>query len=184
MAAWLADAVVVLHLLFVAFVVAGGALLWRWPRVAWLHLPAALWGAATTAQRGRFLRHLRPWWDVHRHRIAPEIAAVLEGLKAANRLTVVAGRAQATASGDGDASLTVRTRNGQARTLCAAWLIDCTGPGHDAARAPLTAALIAEGRARLDAVDDLASMVAQLPDRHGVDADHCITGDTQVKRDC
>ncbi|MCT9117177.1 DUF2784 domain-containing protein [Cupriavidus gilardii] len=45
MAAWLADAVVVLHLLFVAFVVAGGALLWRWPRVAWLHLPAALWGA-------------------------------------------------------------------------------------------------------------------------------------------
>lgn len=46
MAAWLADAVVLVHLLFVAFVVAGGALLWRWPRVAWLHLPAALWGVA------------------------------------------------------------------------------------------------------------------------------------------
>ena len=40
-----ADAVVLLHAAFVAFVVAGAALLWRWPRVVWLHLPAALWGA-------------------------------------------------------------------------------------------------------------------------------------------
>lgn len=45
MAAILADAVVVVHLLFVAFVVAGGFLLPRWPRLAWLHLPAAAWGA-------------------------------------------------------------------------------------------------------------------------------------------
>jgi hypothetical protein len=45
LASWLADAVLVLHLLFIAFVVAGAALLWRWPRLAWLHLPAALWGA-------------------------------------------------------------------------------------------------------------------------------------------
>ena len=46
MYALLADAVVALHALFVAFVVAGAALLWRWPRLVWLHLPAALWGAA------------------------------------------------------------------------------------------------------------------------------------------
>jgi hypothetical protein len=42
---FLAAAVVVLHLLFVLFVVAGGLLVLRWPRVAWLHLPAAAWGA-------------------------------------------------------------------------------------------------------------------------------------------
>ena len=126
---------------------------WRRVMEGYRPITTELWRAATTAQRGRFLRHLRPWWDVRRHRIAPEIAAVLEGLKAANRLTVVAGRAQATATRDADASLIIRTRNGEVRTLCAAWLIDCTGPGHDAACAPLTAALIAEGRARLDAVD-------------------------------
>ncbi len=40
-----ADAVLLLHGLFIVFVVGGAALLWRWPRVAWLHLPAALWGA-------------------------------------------------------------------------------------------------------------------------------------------
>jgi len=41
----LADLVVTLHLLFVLFVLLGGLLALRWPRVAWLHLPAAVWGA-------------------------------------------------------------------------------------------------------------------------------------------
>jgi len=41
----LADLVLVLHASFVAFAVLGGLLVLRWPRVAWLHLPAAAWGA-------------------------------------------------------------------------------------------------------------------------------------------
>src|SRR5262245_13736169 len=40
----LADAVVLVHLSFVAFVVAGGLIVLRWPRAAWLHVPAVLWG--------------------------------------------------------------------------------------------------------------------------------------------
>ena len=40
-----ADLVLVTHLLFIVFVVAGGSLVIRWPRLAWLHLPAAAWGA-------------------------------------------------------------------------------------------------------------------------------------------
>lgn len=40
----LADLVVVVHLAFVIFVVLGGLLVLRWPRVMWLHLPAAAWG--------------------------------------------------------------------------------------------------------------------------------------------
>ncbi len=39
-----ADLVVLLHLAFVAFVIAGGLLCFRWPRARWLHLPAAAWG--------------------------------------------------------------------------------------------------------------------------------------------
>ncbi|HEV2149765.1 MAG TPA: DUF2784 domain-containing protein [Longimicrobiaceae bacterium] len=41
---WLADAVVLVHLGFVLFVVLGGLLVLRRPRLAWLHVPAALWG--------------------------------------------------------------------------------------------------------------------------------------------
>ena len=40
----LADLVLVVHLAFVLFVVLGGLLVLRWPRLAWLHVPAAIWG--------------------------------------------------------------------------------------------------------------------------------------------
>lgn len=42
---FLADLVVALHFAFVLFVVLGGLFALRWPRAAWLHLPAAIWGA-------------------------------------------------------------------------------------------------------------------------------------------
>src|SRR5512139_2790683 len=41
----LADAVLILHLSFILFVVLGGLLALKWPWVAWAHLPAAAWGA-------------------------------------------------------------------------------------------------------------------------------------------
>ena len=44
----LVTAVVLVHMAFVAFVVAGGVLALRWPRVAWVHLPAAVWGTLIT----------------------------------------------------------------------------------------------------------------------------------------
>jgi hypothetical protein len=47
--AWLADLVVLLHLAFIAFAALGGLLALRWPRVAWLHVPAVLWGIAIEA---------------------------------------------------------------------------------------------------------------------------------------
>ena len=40
----MADLVVLVHLAFVLFVVAGGLAVWRWPRLMWAHLPAAVWG--------------------------------------------------------------------------------------------------------------------------------------------
>ncbi|MEP7226704.1 MAG: DUF2784 domain-containing protein [Gemmatimonadales bacterium] len=42
----LADVVVGVHFLFVLFVVLGGLLVLRWPKLAYLHVPAAIWGAA------------------------------------------------------------------------------------------------------------------------------------------
>ena len=48
----LADLVVVLHLAFVLFVVLGGLLALRWPRAAWFHIPAAVWGAGIEFVQG------------------------------------------------------------------------------------------------------------------------------------
>jgi Protein of Unknown function (DUF2784) len=45
MSGFLADLIVILHLAFVLFVVFGGLLVARRPGVAWLHVPAAIWGA-------------------------------------------------------------------------------------------------------------------------------------------
>jgi hypothetical protein len=41
----LAEITLLVHLAFIAFVLGGGLLVLRWPRAAWLHLPAVIWGA-------------------------------------------------------------------------------------------------------------------------------------------
>jgi len=113
-------------------------------------LTADLWRGADLDTRARMVRHLRPWWDVHRHRIADSIAARLEALEAAGRLKVVAGRVSRVDEGAEAVTLHWRRRGTEQPPLSGRWLIDCTGPGHDPARDPLTAPLIASGRARLD----------------------------------
>lgn len=40
-----ADAIVLVHLMFIIFVVTGGLFVLKWPKTAWLHIPAAIWGA-------------------------------------------------------------------------------------------------------------------------------------------
>jgi uncharacterized NAD(P)/FAD-binding protein YdhS len=118
-----------------------------------------LWAEAPVAERRRFLRHLRPWWDVHRHRIAPSIAERIAAMKAAGRLNFAAGRI-VSAAPDGTVEWRLRG-GGEERQLRAARIINCTGPEADIARAgePLLDALLASGRIRPD------------PCRIGIDVD-------------
>lgn len=133
---------------------------WRAVMEAYRPITARLWLDATTAERARFLRHLRPWWDVHRHRIAPQMAVMLARLKDQGRLTLRAGRLDRIApSSQGLAVHWRPAGGGLADPLSAAWAIDCTGPAHDPATHALTAPLIAAGRARL------------APLGHGLDLD-------------
>ncbi|MDP3403385.1 MAG: FAD/NAD(P)-binding protein [Brevundimonas sp.] len=114
-------------------------------------ITASLWAAADLPTRRRIVRHLRPYWDVHRHRLAPRIAAVMDRLVAEGRLTVVAGRVRDISADDQAVRLDWRPRQGPAQpSLTAGWLIDCTGPGHAPEADPLTGRLLAGGRARLD----------------------------------
>ncbi|RZJ23758.1 MAG: FAD-dependent oxidoreductase, partial [Brevundimonas sp.] len=130
-----------------------GAADWRGVMEGLRPITADLWRDADTATRARLVRHLRPWWDVHRHRIADSIAAALSALETAGRLTVTAGRVSKIEQDAEGVTLTYRPRSGPAQPpLTARWLLDCTGPGHEPARDPLTGPLLASGRARLDAL--------------------------------
>lgn len=113
----------------------------------------ALWAGASVAERRRFLRHLRPWWDVHRHRIAPEIAARLQGLIGQGRLEIAAGRIVSLRAEGAFAGLQWHPRGGKSeRSLIVRRIVDCTGPQADITRAgePLLDALLASGRIRTD----------------------------------
>ena len=55
----IADLLVVLHLAFVAFVILGGFLVLRWPRLVWVHVPVALWGALI--EFAGWICPLTPW---------------------------------------------------------------------------------------------------------------------------
>ncbi len=110
-----------------------------------------LWVQADTATRARWLRHLRPWWDVHRHRIAAPVAAALAALEADGRLRIVAGRVRRIEATPEGVTVDWSARGGGDRPgLGGRWLIDCSGPAHDTAADPLFGPLIAAGRARLD----------------------------------
>lgn len=61
----LADGLLLLHGLFIVFVLAGGALVWRLPRLAWLHLPAVAWAA--WVEWAGWICPLTPLENVFRH---------------------------------------------------------------------------------------------------------------------
>jgi uncharacterized NAD(P)/FAD-binding protein YdhS len=108
----------------------------------------ALWQGLSDSERSRFLRHLRPWWDVHRHRIAPRVAARIEAMRASGRLEVAAARI---ARVEGDLAILARRGGGEIRRRFDA-MVNCTGPEGDIGRIgdPLVRSLLASGRARTD----------------------------------
>lgn len=69
-----------------------------------------LWQTLPLASRRRFLQHARAWWDVHRHRMAPEIEMRLVELIGQQRLTIVAGKICSVEPSGGGARTVVRYR--------------------------------------------------------------------------
>ena len=114
----------------------------------------AMWGNATEAERGRFLRHLRPWWDVHRHRLAPEVYARLMAVIECGQLEVIAGKTLGFDEQADGIHVAFRRRGADTtETLLAQRIVNCTGPLGDLARTeePLLQKLAASGRIRPDA---------------------------------
>lgn len=110
-----------------------------------------LWARLTPAQQQRFLRHLRVWWDVHRHRAAPEIATQVASLRNEGRLRVLAGEVISVAPGAKHIDLTYRPRGQRdTRGLEVAGIVNCTGASLDlrGSSDPLVRQLLDENLAR------------------------------------
>ncbi|MEH3146375.1 MAG: FAD/NAD(P)-binding protein [Methylobacterium frigidaeris] len=113
---------------------------------------ASLWRTLPLAEQRRFLRHLRPFWDAHRHRMAPTAAEIVAREREAGTLTVVRGRVVAVADQAGFATVTIRERGaGATREIRAQRIIDASGiAGVAATDDPLLRRLMGRGLIRPD----------------------------------
>jgi uncharacterized NAD(P)/FAD-binding protein YdhS len=113
----------------------------------------ALWQRLSPTERERFLRHVRPFWETHRHRSSPETALAIETMIAAGSLQVIAGRLVGFEEDADGVTVAVRRRgSSEVETIRVGKVINCTGPDTDLARVrePLVASLLREGLVRPD----------------------------------
>jgi len=107
------------------------------------------WQALDMRGRGQFLRHLLPYWDVHRHRAAPQARALLDEELASGRMAQRAGRIMAVHVQHGLMRLTWRPRGAtNTEHFDAARVVNCSGPASviDADSSPLLWRLQQAGR--------------------------------------
>ena len=125
-----------------------------WQRVFDAARPAvpSIWNEWSPFSRRQFLRHLRPRWDVHRHRMAPRVSDAFARLQSSAALEVLSGRIVGYRPTGRFVEVTMRLRGGATRIFSAGHVVNCTGPGGDFARIAIP--LIAELRDRKLAVSD------------------------------
>jgi uncharacterized NAD(P)/FAD-binding protein YdhS len=113
----------------------------------------ALWRSWSVDQRRQFLRHARPWWDVHRHRLSPPVAQKLDHLVASGRLRTAAGRIRSVSAEGGVFEVFWCSRGAlEAVQTEASIIINCAGPNSDPTRTvdTLLAKLVGRGLVRAD----------------------------------
>jgi uncharacterized NAD(P)/FAD-binding protein YdhS len=126
---------------------------WRSVTDAIRPVTSQIWSSLPPHERRRFLRHLRPYWEVHRHRVAPRIGAKLAAMIEKGQVQIHAGRLVNYSERDDAAEVTFRERgSGHPRVLRVSRVINCTGSESDCRRIndPLLNSLIAQGLARPD----------------------------------
>jgi uncharacterized NAD(P)/FAD-binding protein YdhS len=114
-----------------------------------------LWRELSQEDRRRFLRHLRSWWDAHRHRAAPKVMARIMQARVSGQLTITAARVLGIHGDKRGITLRMQLRgSGEATALSGDRLIDCTGLNGDCTTIahPLLRQLLADELARPDAL--------------------------------
>lgn len=92
----------------------------------------AIWTNLPLTERRRFLRHIQPIWDTHRHRCAPEVMAVKNRLEAEGRLVCHRGHIQDYHRTGKNVEVVWRIRGtNEIKKLCVRYVLNCTGPQAD-----------------------------------------------------
>lgn len=90
------------------------------------------WNQLPDPEKKRFLRHLRPWWDIHRHRMAPEVSRRIDEAIGRGALTILAGRFQRAEAGEDKLSIHYRPRGREENALLEVdYVVNCSGPSSD-----------------------------------------------------
>lgn len=90
-----------------------------------------IWSRLPDIERLRFLRHLKTWWDIHRHRMAPEIAAQVNDAIGRGKLLIHAGRLKRLQPGRTGLKADILMRSGKPLSIDIDRVINCTGPDND-----------------------------------------------------
>lgn len=127
---------------------------WREVVTSLRHDTPALWRSLAEIERERFLRHLRPYWETHRHRAAPEAATTIAELVARTELVIHAGRVLSFHEDTTGVDVRIAVRGAGERTIRVARVVNCTGPETDLRRVddPFVRRLVADGLVRPDAL--------------------------------
>jgi uncharacterized NAD(P)/FAD-binding protein YdhS len=107
-----------------------------------------LWQAMSKPERRRFISRLRPYWEVHRHRMALSIGTRFGELRDCDWTRVVAGNVMSAQSDGNDVRLVVAERGtNRLLEIEAAWVINCTGPApsNSASANPAIGSLLVDG---------------------------------------
>lgn len=115
-----------------------------------------IWAGLPMSQRRSFLRHLRPWWDVHRHRMAPAVAERIQSAVNSGQLKVAAGHLVSVRDEGQGIAISYRTRHSrQIEKLHVSTVIDCRGgnPRFSTTRNAALIGLMEHGLARPDTLD-------------------------------
>lgn len=87
-----------------------------------------LWQSLSLEEKRRFLRHLRPYWEIHRHRVAPKIFGLLQEILNSHQLQVIAGKVQKFSVTPRGVDVFVKPRHSENLTcLTVNRVINCTG---------------------------------------------------------
>ncbi|GGM28163.1 FAD/NAD(P)-binding protein [Dactylosporangium sucinum] len=130
-----------------------------------------LWWQLSVDARKRFLRHVAAYWEVHRHRMAPEVAARVAALRESGELRTRAAAIRTIRRGERGFVVTLGSRE----SIPVGAIVNCTGPG-GAASSALGRALLDDGLARRDPtgvgldVDGLGRLI----DRAGEPVEHLL----------